>query len=187
MPSRWRIDDEVAVAVVAADRLHAAAARRHDRRAGRGREVQAGVEHAPARAEAVAERDAERREEAQDRARRRAPERGERGRAGDAVGAEPGPGLEAPQRGSGARAEAAVDRAGREAVAGEQELQGGDVPAARARVLSGREPSRGRPRRPSARRVRGPAMPSTTSPRRACSVRTAARVPGPATPSTLPP
>ena len=54
----------------------------------------------------------------------------ERRRPGEAVRAEPGPRLEAPQRRVGARAEPAVHRAGREAVAAEQELQLGDVPPA---------------------------------------------------------
>ena len=61
---------------------------------------------------------------------------------------------------------------------GEQELQAGDIPAARVE-RSGRLPSRGRPRRPSARRVRGPTTPSAGRPRRRWSRWTAATVAGP--------
>src|SRR3954469_18708514 len=61
-------DDQLAVARVPAHGLDAAAAGRRDRRA-RGRwEVEAGVEHAPARAEAVADGHPQRAGEAQDRA-----------------------------------------------------------------------------------------------------------------------
>ena len=68
----------------------------------------------------------------QRRARCRAAERRQRPGAGHAVGGEARPRLEAAQRGVGVRAEAAVERAGREAVGGEQELQRRDIPAAGA-------------------------------------------------------
>ena len=55
----------------------------------------------------------------------------------------------------------------------------------RAPAAMAREPSRGRPRQPSAARVRGPAMPSTTRPRRAWKRRTPSLVIGPRTPSTV--
>ena len=123
--------DELAVAAgVAVGDLDAPArARTHRPPAGRD-QVEAGVERGAARAEAVADRIADRAQEAQRRARRRAAQRGERPRAGHAVGREARPRLEAAQRGVGVGAEAAVDAAGREAVGGEQELQRRHVPAA---------------------------------------------------------
>ena len=104
-------------------------------------------------------------------------QRGERRGARHAVGRQAGPGLEAAQRGVRARAEAAVDRTGREAVGASRNCSAA-TSQPRARRASGRLPSRGRPRRPSARRVCGPATPSTARPRRACTRRIAARVAG---------
>ncbi len=49
-----------------------------------------------------------------------------------------------------------------------------------------RVPSRGRPRRPSAARVRGPTTPSAARPARRWNAATAAFVPGPRTPSIVP-
>ena len=174
-------DDEVAVAAgVVAGGGDAAAAGRGDRRPARGREVDAGVQAVAARAEAVAER-------GRDRPAKRSDERGGDRRSaasvagpGDAVGGEPGPGLEALERGDAARRRAAVERAGREAVGGEQELQRGDVPALGAGADRARLPTGGGRAQPSARRVRGPTTPSTTSPCRACKRRTASLVAGPA-------
>ena len=104
------------------------------------------MEERPARAEPGADHAADGAQEAQRRARGRAAQRGERAGPRHAVGAESRPRLEAAQRGVGARAEAAVDRAGREAVAREQELQPRDIPAARPR---GQRPA-AEPRTPAA-------------------------------------
>ena len=108
--------------------------------------------------------------------RRRPAQPRQRGGAGEAVGGEPGPGLEAPQRrGSVRGAEAAVDRAGREAVAARAGTAGrrrpSRAPRSRARGCRAAGARGGR----SARRVAGPAMPSTTRPRRAWKRRTPRR------------
>ena len=180
-------DDELAVAAgVAVRDLDAAGRARAHGSPARRDEVEPGVERDAARAEAVADRVGHRAEEAQRRARRRAAQGGERGGAGDAVGGEPGPRLEAPQRGVGVAPRPPSNVPDGKPWRGEQELQRRDVPAAGVRASSGRLPSRGRPRRPSARRVRGPTMPSAGRPRRRWRRWTAATVAGPATPSTAP-
>ena len=144
------------------------------------------MEAGAARAVAVAERRLDR--EPQRGARdRRAGEGGERRRPGDAVGGQSGERLRAADGGLGAGAEAAVEVPAREAAGLERELQRGDVPAAVALARSGRLPTGWRPWRPSARRVRGPTIPSTASPARAWIRRTPAVVAGPGDPSTAPP
>ena len=55
--------------------------------------------------------------------------RGDRGGPGDPVGRKASVGLEAPQRGDSVRTQVPVERAGGEAVPGEQELELSDVPA----------------------------------------------------------
>ncbi len=122
--------DEVPVAAaVPAGEEHAAGARGPDRSAVARREVEAGVETVSARPEAVSDTGAHRPGQAERRARNRTPERGERGRARNAVDADPSPALEAPEGGFGPGPEAAVDRSRGESVPGEQELELRDVEA----------------------------------------------------------
>src|SRR5438105_6452222 len=91
------------------------------------------MEARPAGPEAVAERGADRAGEAHAKPGRTPAQACERRRAGDAVDGEVRPALEAPQRRFGVRAEAAVDRAAREPVRLEEELERRHVPADAAR------------------------------------------------------
>ena len=182
-------DDELAVAAgVAVRDLDAAGSRPRAPAGPRGDdEVEPGVEGDAARAEAVADRvgrpgggSAAASAAAGGAARRASP-----APATPSAG-EAGPRLEAPQRGVGAGAEAAVERAGGEAVGGEQELQAGDVPAAGAqRQRPAAEP------RPPAAAERAARLRARRRRRRAgrAGAGGAGRRrwwPGPATPSTLP-
>ena len=169
-----RDHDEVAVAAgVVAGADHAARARGDDRRPVAGGEVDAGVEAVAARPEAVAARAGDRPAERERGRGDRALEGGEGGGADHAVGAEPGPGLEALHGRRGPRAEAAVERARREAAPGELELERGHVPAGGARGQRARAVARPpappqRPPRLRARRRRRPPArcgPGTSAPR----------------------
>ena len=93
-------------------------------------------------AEVIADRPGDRPVEAQRAGGRRAPQRRARAGAGDGVGAQARPRLEAPQRRGEVRPEAAVDVPGGEAVAAELELQDGDVPAVRAQRQGAATPVR---------------------------------------------
>ena len=178
-------DEPAVAAAVVAGGLHAAAA--GGRHAGAGGRPGSRGRCASRRrgAEAVGRRAAERREEAQRRARRRAACGRERGGAGDAVGPSPAQPWKRWSAASPRGAEAAVELAGREAVAWRAGTGARRRPnRARRRGWRG-EPSRGRPRQPSAARVRGPATPSTTRPLRAWKRRIARLVSGPRMPSTV--
>jgi hypothetical protein len=88
------------------------------------------VEAVAARAERIAQhRGLQRPRQSERRGHRRTRERREGRLAGDAVGVQPRPVLELAEREVRVRPEDAVERPRRKAVAGQLELQGGDVPA----------------------------------------------------------
>ena len=179
-------DDGEAPAVVVAGEDHAAGGGGGDRGAGGGGEVQAGVEagcRAGRSGRRPARRSGVRRAGARTGGRG---ERGERRRAGDAVGGQAGEGLQAarPRRRCGRRSRRRPCRSGKPWVSSANCSAATSQPRWPAR--SGRLPTGWRPSAPSARRVCGPTMPSATRPARAWMRRTPAAVPGPASPSTAP-
>ena len=112
------------------------------------------MEPVPARTERAAERPPDRPRERDRQPRQRRVQRGKRAARRHAVGPKVGEALEPPQRARRPAPEAAVERAGRKAVPGEQELELGDVPAEGAQ----RE-------RPAAERVPAVAAERGASPR----------------------
>jgi hypothetical protein len=127
-------DDQPPVSVGVGREGHAAAAGGEHRGVPARGEVDAAVEAVAARTEAVPHGGVAGTGEAQDGTPRGTPQGSPRGGTGDPVGGQPGPLLEAAQRRGGPWPEAAVDRPRRKAAPGEQELHGGDVPAARPPV-----------------------------------------------------
>jgi CDP-diacylglycerol--glycerol-3-phosphate 3-phosphatidyltransferase len=122
-------DDEVAVAAGVPLRVgHPPGASGADGSPIGRREVDPRMEAVVAGSEAVSDRSADRPHEADRGPRRRRTQRAHRSRAGYPVAPQAAPALVTEQRESGAGAEDAVDRPGREAVPGEEELEAGDVP-----------------------------------------------------------
>src|SRR5215210_2908932 len=123
-------DDELAPPAAARTREDdSARTGRGDRGSGRCRKVEPCMEPRAPRPERISDRPREGAREPEWGSRQRRPQRGERGRPGQAGLIDSGPSLEAPQRRIRMPPGEAVERCRGKSVPGESELQRGDVPA----------------------------------------------------------